>query len=197
MSRRRRAAETTGGSDEREARFLSVPLAHFDLVDESARLRAEQEYVEGDRNGRTLAKVGAFRLVLVAFRVGANFDERDQRGSVALQVLGGRVAVRVDDESVEIGAAEIVVIRARTPVDRDRPRRRRHVDSSGLAAGARFRHELINPFGGCAGNGVVEPAAHTRRIHPLFIPISAAVQASLIWSLMEPWETKADHRAFR
>ena len=42
--------------------------------------------------------------------VGANFDERDQRGSVALQVLGGRVAVRVDDEFVEIGAAEIVVI---------------------------------------------------------------------------------------
>ena len=36
--------------------------------DESARLRAEQEYADGDRNGRTLAKVGAFRLVLVAFR---------------------------------------------------------------------------------------------------------------------------------
>ena len=41
---------------------------------------------------------------------GANFDERDQRGSVALQVLEGRVAVRVDDETVEIGVAEIVVL---------------------------------------------------------------------------------------
>jgi len=110
MSRRRRATETTGGSDEREARFLSVPLAHFELVDESARLRAEQEFAEGDRNGRTLAKVGAFRLVLVAFRSGARFDERDQRGSVALQVLEGRVAVSVDGETVEIGVAEIAVV---------------------------------------------------------------------------------------
>src|SRR5688572_24004631 len=110
MSRRRRATETTGGSDEREARFLSVPLSHFELADESARLRAEQEYAEGDRNGRTLAKVGAFRLVLIAFRSGAEFDERDQRGSVALQVLEGRVAVRVDAETVEIGVAEIAVV---------------------------------------------------------------------------------------
>ena len=115
MSRRRRATETTGGSDEREARFLSVPLSHFDLADESARLRAEQEYAAGDRNGRTLAKVGAFRLVLVAFRSGAMFDERDQRGSVALQVLEGRVAVRVDAETVEIGVAEIAVVAPEHP----------------------------------------------------------------------------------
>ena len=110
MSRRRRATETTGGSDEREARFLSVPLSHFELVDETARLRAEQEYVEGDRNARTLAKVGAFRLVLVVFRSGATFDELDQRGSVALQMLEGRVAVRVDAETIEIGEGEIAVV---------------------------------------------------------------------------------------
>lgn len=115
MSRRRRATETTGGSDEREARFLSVPLSHFELVDESARLRSEQEYAEGDRNARTLAKVGAFRLVLVVFRSGATFDERDQRGSVALQVLEGRVAVRVDAETIEIGVAEIAVVAPEHP----------------------------------------------------------------------------------
>ena len=110
MSRRRRATETTGGSDEREARFLSIPLSRVELGAETARLRAEQEYADGDRNGRTLAKVGAFRLVLVAFRAGARFDEQDQRGSVALQVLEGRVAVRVDAETVEIGLAEIAVV---------------------------------------------------------------------------------------
>jgi quercetin dioxygenase-like cupin family protein len=110
MSRRKRATETTGGSDERAARPLSVPLSRFELGAEIARLRAEQEYAEGDRNGRTLAKVGAFRLVLVAFRTGARFDEQDQRGSVALQALEGRFAVRVDAETVEIGVAEIAVV---------------------------------------------------------------------------------------
>ena len=115
MNRRRRAIETTGGSDEREARFLSLPLSHFDLVDEIARLRAEQEYIEGDRNARTLAKVGAFRLVLVAFHAGAKFAEHDQRGTVALQVLEGRIAVRVDAETVELGVAEIAVIAPEQP----------------------------------------------------------------------------------
>lgn len=115
MSRRQRATETTGGSDEREARFLSVPLLHIALTEEIARLRAEQEYAEGDRNARTLAKVGAFRLVLVAFRSGATFDEGDQRGSVALQVLEGRVAVRVDEEAIEIGEAEVAVVAPEHP----------------------------------------------------------------------------------
>ena len=108
--------------------------SHFELVDESARLRAEQEYAEGDRNGRTLAKVGAFRLVLVAFRSGANFDERDQRGSVALQVLGGRVAVRVDAETVEIGVAEIAVVAPEHPWTAVALADGVHVDPSGLAA---------------------------------------------------------------
>lgn len=115
MSRRQRATETTGGSDEREARFLSVPLLHIALTEEIARLRAEQEYAEGDRNARALAKVGAFRLVLVAFRSGATFDEGDQRGSVALQVLEGRVAVRVDEQAIEIGEAEVAVVAPEHP----------------------------------------------------------------------------------
>lgn len=108
--RRPRAAETTGGSDEREARYLSVPLRHFGLVEETRQLRAEQEYVEGDRNARTLAKAGAFRMVLVVFRSGARFDELDQRGSVALQVLEGRVAVHVDQDAIEIGTGDIAVV---------------------------------------------------------------------------------------
>jgi quercetin dioxygenase-like cupin family protein len=80
------------------------------FADETARLRAEQAYVEGDRNARTLAKAGAFRLVLVTFRSGALFDERDQRGSLALQVLEGRLEVRVDKETVQVGEAEVAVV---------------------------------------------------------------------------------------
>jgi quercetin dioxygenase-like cupin family protein len=115
MNRRARPAETTGGSDERDARVLSVPLTRSHLVEETARLRAEEEYAAGDRNARTLAKVGAFRLVLVVFRAGARFDEQDQRGTVALHVLEGRLAVAVDGVTVEIGAAEIAVVAAEHP----------------------------------------------------------------------------------
>jgi quercetin dioxygenase-like cupin family protein len=110
MSRRPNTSTTTGGSDEREARSLSGPLLRFELADEAARLRAETSFLEGDRNARTLTKAGAFRLVLVVFRTGARFDENDQRGSVALQVLDGRVDVRVGEDAIEIGAGEVAVV---------------------------------------------------------------------------------------
>lgn len=101
---------TTRGGEEREPRSLSAPVMRFELAAEAARLRAEQPYGEGDRNARTLVKVGAFRLVLVALRSGASFTESDQRGAVALQVLEGRVVLSVAEETIEVGQAEVAVV---------------------------------------------------------------------------------------
>jgi len=115
MSRRAHRSTTTGGSDEREARALSGPLLRFELAKEAARLRTETAFLEGDRNARTLTKAGDFRLVLVVFRAGATFDENDQRGSVALQVLEGRVDVRVGEDAIEIGSGEIAVVSPEHP----------------------------------------------------------------------------------
>ena len=110
MSKRPRRLTTTGGSDEREGRSMIAPLLHFNLAKEAAGLRAEAEYLDGDRNAKTMVKAGAFRLVLLAFRVGAAFDENDQRGSLALHVLEGRVALRVGEENVEVGAGEVAAV---------------------------------------------------------------------------------------
>lgn len=115
MSPRSHRFSTTGGSDERIARSLSAPLLRFDLAEEAARLRAESPFLEGERNARTLAKAGTFRLVLVVFRAGAIFDENDQRGSVALQVLDGRVDVRVGEDTIEIGAGDVAVVSPEHP----------------------------------------------------------------------------------
>jgi quercetin dioxygenase-like cupin family protein len=112
MSKRPHRLTTTGGSDEREARSLIAPLLGFKLAEEAARLRAESAYIDGDRNARTLVKAGAFRLVLVAFRAGAAFDENDQRGTLALQVLEGRLALRVAQDGMEIAEDEVAVVPA-------------------------------------------------------------------------------------
>jgi quercetin dioxygenase-like cupin family protein len=101
---------TTSGGEERESRSLSAPLLRFALSEEATRLRGERPYADGDRNARTLAKVSWFRLTLVALRSGATFKEADQRGSVALQVLQGRIIVEVGDEAVETGEAEVAVV---------------------------------------------------------------------------------------
>jgi quercetin dioxygenase-like cupin family protein len=91
---------------------MTAPLLRFDLAEEAARLRTEAEYLDGDRNAKTLAKAGAFRVVLVAFRLGATFDENDQRGSVAVHVLEGRLALRVGQHEIEIREGEVAVIPA-------------------------------------------------------------------------------------
>ena len=137
MRRRPRAAETTGGSDERAARTLNRPLSSFELAEGIRRLRAEQEYVDGDRNALTLAKVGSFRLVLVAFRAGAAFDEGDQRGTTALQVIQGGLAVRVGEDSLELRESEIAVIGAGHPWS-----------ASALADGAMLIHLAWPPESG-------------------------------------------------
>jgi quercetin dioxygenase-like cupin family protein len=100
----------THGGEERGARFLSAPLLRFDLSAETMRLRAEHQYAAGDRNASTPAKISWFRMTLVALRSGATFSEADQRGSVALQVLRGRVVVEVGDETTEIREAEVAVV---------------------------------------------------------------------------------------
>jgi quercetin dioxygenase-like cupin family protein len=107
---RSRDVGTTRGGDEREPRSLSAPLLHFALTVESARLREGRQYLEGDRNASTLTKVDWFRLVLVTLRAGARLDEADQHGSIALQVLEGRVTVQVGDETIEVGEWEVSVV---------------------------------------------------------------------------------------
>lgn len=94
---------------------MSTPLQQFDLAAEATRLRAESAFREGDRNARTLVKAEAFRLVLVAFKAGAAFDELDQRGTVALQLLEGRLAVRVGEDDVGIGEHDVAVVPAEHP----------------------------------------------------------------------------------
>jgi quercetin dioxygenase-like cupin family protein len=115
MSKRAHRLTTTGGSDERDARSLIAPLFGFRLEEEAARLRAESAYIDGDRNARTLVKAGAFRLVLLTFRTGAAFDENDQRGTLALQVLEGRLALRVGQDGIEVGEGEVAVVPAEHP----------------------------------------------------------------------------------
>lgn len=115
MSKRLHRSTTTGGSDERKARSLIAPLLGFNLLEEASRLRAESAYIDGDRNASTLVKAGAFRLVLVAFRTGAAFDENDQRGTLALQMLEGQLALHVGQDGMDVGEGEVAVVPAGHP----------------------------------------------------------------------------------
>ncbi len=102
-------AQTTS-RPERETHVITAPLLTFDLPTELDRLRHERPYVEGDRNGKTLVKEDRHRVVLVALKAGARFDEDDPRGYMTLVVHEGRVSVAVDDGETAIGAGQVAVL---------------------------------------------------------------------------------------
>lgn len=90
--------------------MLAAPLLCFDFAEELEGLKAERPYREQDRNAKTLVKSKAFRLVLVALKVGARFEEDDPRGYVSLLVRQGHVSLHVGDESTEVGTGQIAAI---------------------------------------------------------------------------------------
>lgn len=100
----------TSSRPERETHVITAPLLTFDLATELDRLRRERPYLQGARNGKTLVKEERHRVVLVALKAGARFDEDDPRGYVTLFVREGRVTVAVDDGETEIGAGQVAVL---------------------------------------------------------------------------------------
>jgi quercetin dioxygenase-like cupin family protein len=95
---------------ERATHVITAPLLTFDLAAELDALRRERPYVDGDRNGKTLAKEGRHRVVLAALKAGARFDEGDPRGYLTIAVREGRFSVTVDGGETEVGAGEIAVL---------------------------------------------------------------------------------------
>ena len=85
------------------------PVLHLDLATEIDRLRRESCW-SGGRDGKTLLKHGDFRLVLVVARPGVRTRPHRVRGSVAVQVLEGRLRVQVLDEIRELTAGQMLAL---------------------------------------------------------------------------------------
>jgi quercetin dioxygenase-like cupin family protein len=104
--------DTTSGTGDRESRPLRDPLMRFDLAAEIDRLTSEREWNEGDRNSIVLAKDARQRVLLTVMRTGARVGDEEAEGPIAVQVLGGRVAVRRDSYEEALGDGELATIEA-------------------------------------------------------------------------------------
>jgi hypothetical protein len=107
MDRRQAIAISEFVSD-RTPRPLMAPVLTFDFAEEIALLRAEQEYEAHGHNARTLIKHSEFRLVLIALAQGAQIRKHLSTERIALQTLGGRLAVRIPTELVELGSGQLL-----------------------------------------------------------------------------------------
>jgi len=77
-------------------RPLAGPLLTFDLASAIQQLRSEESYERSGRAGRTLAKAGRMRLVLVAMDEGNIIGTHQADSPLTIQVLQGELRFRAE-----------------------------------------------------------------------------------------------------
>ena len=112
-----RPSGQTGGSSERAAQQLSGPILTFDLAAESAQLRFERGYREGERNANTLVKADNFRILLAALHTGARLEEHLAAGWVAIQTISGQLRLQVGGETMDLPAGHLLALAPDTAHD--------------------------------------------------------------------------------
>ena len=89
-------------------RPLSAPLLTFDLGQHLAELRAEESFERSGRAGRTLAKSGRLRLVLVAMAEGNVIGTHQADSPMTIHVLDGELHFRADDTEHRLVTGQVL-----------------------------------------------------------------------------------------
>jgi quercetin dioxygenase-like cupin family protein len=89
-------------------RSLASPMMIFDLEPRLRELRADDSYSRSGRLGRTLAKAGRFRLVLVALNSGIEIGTHHADSPMTIQLLEGSLSFRVGSEDHELKAGQVL-----------------------------------------------------------------------------------------
>jgi quercetin dioxygenase-like cupin family protein len=89
-------------------RPLAGPLLVFDLPQIAAELRQEESYVRSGRAGRTLAKAGRMRVVLVSIAENSSIGTQQADSPMTIQVLEGDIEFKADGGRHRLRAGEIL-----------------------------------------------------------------------------------------
>lgn len=89
-------------------RPLSEPMMTFDLYPTLTELRQDESYSRSGRLGRTLARSGRLRMVLVALNSGVEVGTHQADSPMTIQVLEGRIGFRVGGETHELSAGQVL-----------------------------------------------------------------------------------------
>jgi quercetin dioxygenase-like cupin family protein len=89
-------------------RTLDEPMMIFDLEPQVRELRDDESYRRSGRLGRTLARSGRLRLVLVALNAGIEIGTHQADSPMTLQLVQGRLGFRVDGKSHELQPGQVL-----------------------------------------------------------------------------------------
>jgi len=90
------------------SRPLAGPIMTFDLAAQIAELRREESYERSGRAGRTLAKSGRLRVVLLAVRDGVAIGTHQADSPMTLQVLEGGLHYRDEGGEYDLRAGDLL-----------------------------------------------------------------------------------------
>jgi quercetin dioxygenase-like cupin family protein len=91
-------------------RPLHAPTLHVDLMTVLGELRREQPWRLRGHSARTLAKYPDLRVVLVAMQAHSRLREHRTAARITIQVLAGRLRLRVDGSDVELSFGDLFVV---------------------------------------------------------------------------------------
>src|SRR5919106_5204706 len=89
-------------------RTLDAPMMLFDLRPQLEALRQDESYRRTGRLGRTLAKSGRLRLVLVALDAGIEVGTHHADSPMTIHVVEGRLRFRIGDRDYEQRAGQVL-----------------------------------------------------------------------------------------
>jgi len=98
-------------------RTLRAPMLSFSIEKEIEKLQNETVWKEGDRNAVTLQKNSRLRVVLISLRKNTTLKEHKVEGPITLYMISGKISFIADDEKINAGANELIVLEKAIPHD--------------------------------------------------------------------------------
>jgi quercetin dioxygenase-like cupin family protein len=89
-------------------RPLTGPMLTFDLRQQLEELRREESYRRSGRAGRTLAKSGRLRLVMVAMAPDTVIGTHQADSPMTVHVLGGHIRYRAGESDHELREGQVL-----------------------------------------------------------------------------------------
>lgn len=89
-------------------RVIDAPYVFADLYQYKDQLKEEEAWGKYDRNGITLFKTDGITIVLTSLHAGATMEDNTTDGILNLQVIEGRIEVKVEGTKIKIKSGQML-----------------------------------------------------------------------------------------
>jgi quercetin dioxygenase-like cupin family protein len=96
-------------------RPLDAPLLTFDIPTLLSQIKREDSWPKGARNGMTLFKEQALRVVLVAMHAGTVIPSHRAESPISLQVIEGTIKFSTEAQTLTLSTGQLLTLQAGIP----------------------------------------------------------------------------------